>query len=155
MDSGSFPPSSLERATIMALTLCDFAQIREGLLFIASGGVTRLYRPELPAVLGPLTLATIVEIAPTELDKAHEIHVRIRHVESASELLTVTGAMTAPAAGGGVYEPGESATIPLAVPLPPNAPLHLYGAYDLSASIDGGASARLTFYVKPTPRPAA
>lgn len=144
-------PDPLERAHIVGLTLCDFAQIREGLLFVASGGITRLYRPELPAALGPLTLATIVEIAPTELDQPHELNVRVRHVDTATELFTVAGAMTAPAAGGGNYEPGESATIPLAVPLPPNALLHQYGAYDLTASIDGGASARLTFYVKPVP----
>lgn len=146
-------PEPLERAHITALILADFAQIREGLMFVASGGITRLYRADLPAMLGPLWLATIVEISPMELDRPHELNVRVRHVETATELLTVTGAMTAPVAGGGNYEPGESATIPLAVPLPPNAPLHHFGAYDLTASIDRGPSARLTFYVKPVPTP--
>jgi glutamate-5-semialdehyde dehydrogenase len=32
--------------------LADFAQVREGLLFVSSGGITRCYREQLPAPLG-------------------------------------------------------------------------------------------------------
>ena len=36
-------------AQLKALVLCDFAQVREGLLFVQSGGLTRLVAPKFPA----------------------------------------------------------------------------------------------------------
>ena len=44
--------------------LSDFAQVREGLLFVSSGGITRCYREQLPAPLG-VHLATQQALATT------------------------------------------------------------------------------------------
>ena len=41
--------------------LCDFAQVRDRLLFVASGAVSRLYRRELPSPLG-LMVGLVIEV---------------------------------------------------------------------------------------------
>lgn len=44
--------------------LCDFAQVREGLLFVSGGGITRIWRETFPAAAG-VSLALVFEAHPT------------------------------------------------------------------------------------------
>lgn len=61
---------------VSALLLCDFAQIRDGLLFVASGGVSRVYRNGVPARLG-LYLAMIVDMTADEAGHPHDLAVQV------------------------------------------------------------------------------
>ena len=54
--------------------LADFAQVREGLLFVSSGGITRCYREQLPAPLG-VHLAIVLELDRLEAERPHEVRV--------------------------------------------------------------------------------
>lgn len=94
-------------AAVSAAILCDFAQVREGLLFVNSGGITRAFAEQLPAPLN-MMLGLIVERGPAEAEAAHELVVTVKHVESAGVL-----AGWSEAAGPGRREvPGEVSTSP-------------------------------------------
>ena len=69
--------------------LADFAQVREGLLFVASGGVTRCYRDQLPAPLG-VFLATVLELDRLEAERVHEVHVVVVD-EDGQQLAEIAG----------------------------------------------------------------
>jgi len=56
--------------------LCDAATVREGLLHVLGGGITRLWRPALPAELAT-KLAVLVDLAPEDLETPHELEVLI------------------------------------------------------------------------------
>jgi hypothetical protein len=54
--------------------LSDAATVREGLLHILGGGITRINRPSFPAPLG-VALALRVMVHPTEANKTHQLTV--------------------------------------------------------------------------------
>lgn len=56
--------------------LCDAATVREGLLHILGGGITRLRRAEYPSPLGT-ALAVRVMVHPTEADRSHHFEARL------------------------------------------------------------------------------
>lgn len=131
---------------ISSALLCDFAQVREGLLFISSGGVTRLWRPELPAPLGVM-LAAVVEIDVVEARVSHEIQVRIVD-EDGGEAASIHGGL----------EVGENVELNvgerLVMPIPfdvRNVALPRYGAYDVSIYVDDQHQRTLNFWCFPPP----
>src|SRR6476620_11747367 len=69
--------------------LADFAQVREGLLFVASGGVTRCYRDALPAPLG-VYLGTVLELDRLEAEQIHQLQVTVVD-EDGQPLAEITG----------------------------------------------------------------
>jgi hypothetical protein len=56
--------------------LCDYAQVRQGLLHVVAGGVNRLVRPTFPAPMG-VTLALVLELDPFERRTSHDITIRV------------------------------------------------------------------------------
>ncbi len=128
---------------ITSALLCDFAQIREGLLFIASGGITRLNVLVFPSPF-QLTLAGMVEIYPTEIDQIHEVRISVANAAEAEELGYAVGALK-PEVSKGLLR-GESIMMPLIVPLSPII-LHMPGAHDVRISVDGELAGHLTCYV--------
>ena len=48
---------------IRVATICDFAQVRDGLLSVISAGITRVWRSQYPAPLGVM-LALVFEVGP-------------------------------------------------------------------------------------------
>src|SRR5687768_552007 len=56
--------------------LCDFAQVREGLLFVSSGGVTDMWRESFPAPFG-VCLALVIELDSIERQRPHQLEVFI------------------------------------------------------------------------------
>jgi hypothetical protein len=139
---------AINRPSVVSAILCDYAQVREGLLFVSSGGITRLLRQTVPAQLGALYLAVLIEVPPDALDLKHEVSARIRSVYGGQEIVSVSAALNPPSRPGASYEQGESAVIPLALPLPGHAELPEYGPYDVTVSVDGEPPARLTFYLR-------
>lgn len=112
--------------------ICDAATVREGLLHVLGGGVTRANRPEFPAPLG-MTLAIRVMIHPTETASEHAMQVL---------LLAQDGQRVADIGiGFGVSQPdqlavGEEASLPLTISLG-NVMLPDPGAYSFELLIDG------------------
>jgi hypothetical protein len=74
---------------ITTALLADFAQVREGLLFVSSGGITRCYREELPAPLG-VFLAVVLQLDRVEAERAHEVEVMVVD-EDGGELARISG----------------------------------------------------------------
>ena len=79
-------------AELKSLILCDFAQIRDGLLFVQSGGLTRLASPSFPAKFS-CYVATLVWLPPTEAVAAHEMVMKVKSASTATLRATVKVAL--------------------------------------------------------------
>jgi hypothetical protein len=117
---------------IIAGVLCDYAELREGLLTIVSAGITRLWRAQLPGQLG-VFLALQIEVASSERRLPHEFEVVITG-PSGKEVGKATGGFQV--AGGPDIEVDEPAVASLPLDFRP-VPIGEYGWYDLAISIDG------------------
>ena len=93
---------------IRVATLCDFAQVREGLLFVSSGGITRVYRDSFPAPIGVM-LALVLEMSPVEAMDPHKIRVRIEDADG-RKLAEMTGEVQVKLGSG--HDPGELVNVP-------------------------------------------
>ena len=134
-------------ALLTAGIVCDFAQVREGLLFVSSGAITRVFRPTLPAPLG-VVLAMIVEVPHDERDRAHEVRVTVRRNDAAERIFEwVAGFQIADADA----QPGESVYLPLVAAEMGGAPVQAHGGYDIRMSVDGNDGPLLTVYVVEKP----
>jgi hypothetical protein len=56
--------------------LCDFAQVRDRLLFVSSGAVSRLYRAELPSPIG-LMVGLIIEVPLEDAGMNHSLRAEV------------------------------------------------------------------------------
>ena len=115
--------------------LCDAASVREGLLHILGGGITRAWRPTLPSPLG-IQVAALVAIDSEDFGQPHDISIQIFDPD---------GNDFAGARGGflprdpGRLEPGEKALLPMVFDFR-NYPVTKYGAHELKVSIVGSGS---------------
>jgi len=66
------------------MLLCDFAQVREGLLTVVSGGVTRVGLARFPAP-APLYLAIMLYLPPDGVDRDHAVRVRFKYPDTAEK----------------------------------------------------------------------
>lgn len=113
--------------------LCDAATVREGLLHVLGGGVTRVTRPEFPSPLG-LTLALRILIHPTEADRQHTLDVRLQGADGQPVVqVNVEFGLNEP----GDLQPGEEASLPIPLALPPEVRLPGPGTYSFELLIDG------------------
>lgn len=136
---------------ITAALLCDFAQVREGLLFVSSGGITRIFHApdgQFPQPLG-LFLALTIEVGPEEIRQVHEIRVQVVQQSSAEVIGQVIGGMQ-PTGATLPLAPGEAGMVPVVIPLGPIG-LPELGAYDVRVSADGLAPRILTVYLVDLP----
>jgi hypothetical protein len=118
--------------------LCDFAEVREGMLFALAGGISRLWRPTYPALLN-VFLATLVELDAEELDRPHEFRVNVLDQDERVVSFTVGGFNL-----GNVTDraPGESVTVPIVIDLR-GAALPGPGAYTVDVRFSGESMRRL------------
>ena len=131
-------------AELKSLILCDFAQIREGLLFVQSGGLTRLAAPTFPAKCA-CHVATLVWLPPNESGAAHEIVMKVKSAATAKLTATVNVALhesSAPSA----LRPGEGRQVPIVVPLGAVS-FPAAGEYDLQVEVDGEFAGDISFVV--------
>jgi hypothetical protein len=117
---------------IIAGVLCDYAEVREGLLTVVSAGITRLWRGEFPAEMG-VFLALQVEVEPAARPFRHEFGVRITG-PSQKEVGTIAGGFQVGADGD--FEADEPAIVNVPLDLRPVV-IEEVGWYNLSISIDG------------------
>lgn len=132
-------------ASISAAILCDFAQVRENLLFVSSAGVTRVYSPTTPAAFN-MMLALMLSVGPDELDQAHELSVVIKQNETARDVARLVGAFQS----SGDTFPGEGLFIPLALDFR-LLMVNDFGAYDVHTEVDGNVGPHLTCYIVEAP----
>jgi hypothetical protein len=111
--------------------LCDAVTIREGLLHILGGGITRLARPEFPAPLN-VALAVRIMVHPTECDRDHTLQVRLVDADGHE-----VGRLDA---GFAIREPGDARPgeeLAIAIPVSVHAlPLPTAGAFSFELLID-------------------
>jgi hypothetical protein len=122
--------------------LCDAATVREGLLHVLGGGVTRVNRPEYPAPLAPLTIALRILVDPTEADRAHQLDVRLQgedgHEVAKFEVQFGIG-------DPGDVQPGEELSMALPLIMPPEIGLPHAGRYSFELLIDRSHQASIPF----------
>jgi hypothetical protein len=111
--------------------LCDSATVREGLLHILGGGITRINRPSFPAPLAA-ALALRVMVHPTEANRTHQLTVYLLDTdgEQVAEVRIDFG-LNDPS----VLDVGEEASLALPIPLH-NVPIPHEGAYNFELLID-------------------
>lgn len=124
--------------------LCDFAQVRDGLLFLSSGGITRLWREQLPAPM-QVYLALIVELDSFEAESPHEVRVNAVDEDGGT---VVEAALTFKAEPP---PPGEPASVPIVLDLR-EARVERYGNHEVRVQLDGNPARTLSFAVQPPPQ---
>ncbi len=135
-------------ARLDALILCDFAQIREGLLFIQSGGLTRLVAQSFPAGFS-CHVAAMVHLEPDEAVDAHTMVMKVKAADTATLVATVNVALhETPRASG--LAPGEGRQVPIVIPVH-KISFPGPGQYDLHVEIDDEFAGDLTFRVEHRP----
>ncbi|MCO5316766.1 MAG: hypothetical protein M9938_11490 [Solirubrobacterales bacterium] len=114
--------------------LCDAATVREGLLHILGGGVTRIGRPEFPAPVG-LTLALRVAVHPTETEAEHRLEAQLVDFDG-GHVIDIEVSFTT---GSNAETPGVGDEIGVNIPLvfPAQAVLEKPGRYSVELLIDG------------------
>lgn len=131
-------------ARLNSLILCDFAQVREGLLFVQSGGLTRLVASQFPAKFA-CRVACLVYLPPDEAGVGHEMVIKVKSAATAHLVATVKVELHATAVPKGL-QPGEGRQMPIVVPLE-TVVFPGPGEYDLHAELDGEFAGDLTFLV--------
>lgn len=131
--------------------LCDAVTVRDSLLHILGGGVTRLWRDEYPAPMD-IQLALLISLSPAEaMTKPQNIQVRILGVDG-QEIGGLTG--TFGVDKGPDSLPGEELHLPVALSLRPIG-LPGPGPYTLAILINGHEMRSLSFVAAPHPTAAA
>lgn len=128
---------------VVSALLCDAASVREGLLFVMGGGITRLWRQEYPAGFG-CSLAMMLELHQMELERPHEIDVLLQG-EDGQELARVKGGFQM---GAPNLEVGETALVPFAVDLH-GVSIPAPGTCTLEISVDGAHQQTLRVSARP------
>lgn len=139
-------------ARLDALILCDFAQVRDGLMFVQSGGLTRLVAASFPATFHTY-VAAMVNVPSHEAADAHRMVMKVKAADAAELIATVDVALHERPLPAGL-QPGESRQVPIVVPL-----LKVVFArpaqYDIQVDIDDELAGDLNFRVEQRPQPAA
>ena len=122
--------------------LCDAATVREGLLHLLGGAVTRIWRTGLPAALN-VDLALVIALEESQLDLPHQVELTIANADG-----VVGQAMGAfQASRPPKLELDEALLVPSVLSLRHLA-TNVYGRHTIDVSLDGGAvETKLAFWV--------
>lgn len=130
-------------ADLTSALLCDFAQVREGVLFVSSGGVSRLTTTSLPCPFA-MHLALLFEIPPEEIGNSFRVNVAIAHAPTAHVGGTAEANLATRSSDAMLA--GEALMVPMAVDLRP-IEVQQPGPHDVKISIDGQLARFLTVNV--------
>ncbi len=128
--------------------LCNYAEVRENLLYLVSGGITRIYRTEYPSPLN-VCLALVIELHRTEREKLHELLV---------DIIDEDGKLVAKIQGGFQQTSGEGVEFHEATFMPVvfdlrNVTVEHAGWYETNINVDGNQLQSLRFRLGPPPIP--
>jgi hypothetical protein len=128
---------------IRAAFLCDSATVREGLLHVLGGGLTRLWRDQMPAPLA-VSVALLVGVPRDVATLPHEVSATLR---------TREGAVVGQAMGGFQIpeeppnmEPGEGLLVPIVIPFT-LVGVEQFGGYIFDIAVDGESTTEIEFWV--------
>lgn len=130
---------------VAAAFLCDFAEVREGLLFALGGGITRLWRDAFPASM-EASLALLLELHQTEGATQHQLQVLVQG-EDGQRVGEVKAAFQM---GAAEVDVGENLLLPIALDLRP-ARLPAPGSYAVEIVMDGTHQRTIQFKALPRP----
>jgi hypothetical protein len=122
---------------ITTALVCNWAEVREGILFVSGGGITRAWKPQFPAPLGACVAVVLEGTQGEIIGVPHEVEIEICNADGAQLGLVKAGIQ---AAGSNDLEPGEMMQVPLAFNIS-MVPLPGPGAYDIKVRLDRGAIA--------------
>ncbi len=128
-------------ARVAAALLCDAATVREGLLHVLGGGITRLHRAEFPAPM-QVTLVAQVVLTPSEVGFPHDVTAIIQ-TEDGDVVVQANGHLE-PGEPNPLLEPGESVILPLVINLT-NVVVPAPGGYSIEISVDEVHQTSITF----------
>ena len=143
MSSDPIEPTGLE---LTVLSLCDFASVREGLLNVVSGGITRItMHAGFPSTVDA-HLAMSVYVQPHMVGMTHTGRVILRYPDTMTEIARIDFEFS----GDADRNPGEGLHLPFAIPMRavvfPQA-----GQVDVSVSLDDAPAGLLSFWVNDSP----
>jgi hypothetical protein len=129
--------------------LCDFAQVRDRLLFVSSGAVSRLYRQELPSPLG-LMVGLVIEVPLEDAGMDHRLRAEVinRH---GTVLATLENLFRVSDAG---LFPHEVQQVPLVLSIT-GVRARTWGTHQVRLYLDDELVRALTLYVVPAAGPQA
>jgi outer membrane biosynthesis protein TonB len=127
--------------------LCDFAQVRDRLLFVSSGAVSRLYRQELPSPLG-LMVGLVIEVPLEDAGMEHSLRAEVinRH---GTVLATLDNTFRVSDAG---LFPHEVQQVPLVLSIT-GVRARTWGTHQVRLYLDDDLVRALTLYVVPAAAP--
>ncbi len=127
--------------------LCDFAQVRDRLLFVSSGAVSRLYRQELPSPLG-LMVGLVIEVPLEDAGMDHQLRAEVinRH---GTVLATLENTFRVSDVG---LFPHEVQQVPLVLSIT-GVRARTWGTHQVRLYLDDELVRALTLYVVPAAGP--
>jgi hypothetical protein len=130
------------------MLLCDFAQVREGLLTVVSGGVTRVGLSRYPAPT-PLFLAIMLYLPPDSVERPHAVRVLFKYPDTA-EKFAEANVNVNPHPSEEQLSEGISFPVPLDLR---GVTLPRAGTIDIQVEVDGELQGELTLHAfEATPR---
>ena len=121
-------------ARLTSLLICDHAQVRENLLMVLSGGITRLHVTEVPTAVH-FSVALVIEIPYSELSDGHEVRMVVVDPETAGPIAEpfIANLPADPVTASRIY-PGEPILVPLTVAV--SLAIEHTGQFDVRVSVD-------------------
>lgn len=142
MTIGAGPDGLGAGTRLVTLLLCDFANVREGLLNVVSGGITRIICGEgFPARL-PAFLAMSVCVEAHRVHDRHTGRVTLRHTDTLDEIAR----MDLEFSGQADLHPGEGMNMHLALPLH-GITVERSGQVDISVAINDQPAGLLSVWL--------
>lgn len=140
-EAAAAPTRSVAAMRVSSALVCDAATVREGLLHILGGGITRLWREQLPAPLG-VTIALMIAVGHEELGTPIDVRLVLTGPDGAT-VLEVRGTMETT----GRLEAGETQLAPMVLPVAP-VQTEIYGRYSGEITLNGRVQPEdITFWV--------
>lgn len=133
-------------AHIRSAIVCDYAQVREGLLFVSSGGITRIGVSQWPGQVA-FFLAGQLEVPTYELSEPHTVHLRVTEAETAIDRWN--GQIDFRADAPPPLFPGEPLMVPFALQVGPMA-VERPGPYDINVSGENDSTLLTLYLLAPT-----
>lgn len=123
----------------IAAFLCDAASVRENLLHVLGGGITRIWRERYPADMN-VALAMMITLSPSEGRDKHVLQVTVTGADG-EPIAQLDGEFAAQR--GQDTLPGESLYVPVVLPLQ-RVPLPTEGQYAINVLVDRQEKVSLT-----------
>lgn len=128
---------------LTTLMLCDFAQVRENMLFVSSGGVSRVVSSKFPATVR-LSLAMVIHVPPDQRDAPLKLSVKLKYPDAAAMIANIDIGVHFNKVRGAFA--GEGINIPQAIDLS-SVPFPRPGQVDVQVSINEHLAGDLSFWL--------